>query len=68
MKTDICTYCGLAGHNAAQCVKRSLGQSIEGQRVAADLSYNVDKAVRLNDEAFIRAMWAQINDKAGETV
>lgn len=35
----------------------------EVHRIAADLSYNEDKAHRLNHEAFIRAMQAQINDK-----
>lgn len=35
----------------------------EVHRIAADLAYNEDKAHRMNNEAFIRSMQAQINDK-----
>ena len=37
--------------------------SQQAQAIAADLAYNEDKANRLNNEAFARAMQDQINDK-----
>lgn len=57
-----CTLCGGNGHNQAACPWRS--ESTEAQRVAADLALNFDKAHRLNNEAFVKAMEEQI--KKGE--
>jgi ribosomal protein L9 len=64
--TTICRRCKsaitAANHTLADCEAQ---QQAEAKRVAADLAYNQDKAHRLNNEAFVAAMQAQINDKTG---
>lgn len=58
-----CSQCGCdtgpGNHGVSHCADH------EKAAIAADLAYNQDKAHRLNNEAFIRAMQDQINDKTG---
>lgn len=60
----ICRRCDdvidVAAHTLGDCET-----SQQAQAIAADLALNEDKAHRMNNEAFIRAMQAQINDKTG---
>ena len=37
----------------------------QAQALTADIEANYDKAHRANNDAFIKAMFAQINDKTG---
>jgi hypothetical protein len=61
--TTSCSQCGCdtgpSDHGFSHCADH------EKAAIEADLAYNQDKAHRLNNEAFIRAMRDQISDKSG---
>lgn len=76
MQTVFTGHCKLFAHSKISLIKNmaaqpntpnSLADCIqqEAAALAADLAYNENKAHRLNYEAFVRAMKAQINDKTG---